>query len=158
MTITLATAAEQQAVVHSSFDLDRFYPHAPSKVFAAFADAAKKRRWFAEGEGWEVFEYTLDFRVGGTEVSRFRFKDGPEIRNDTQFQDIVDDRRMVFTYRMAIGPKPLSVSLSTVLLTPQNGGTLYTYTEQGVYFDGAERGRREGSTWLLDSLAAELGR
>lgn len=158
MTHTPATAAEEQAVVHSSFDLDRFYPHAPAKVFAAFADATKKRRWFTEGEGWEVFEYTLDFRVGGAEVSRFRFKDGPEIRNDTLFQDIVDDRLIVFTYRMAIGPKPISVSLSTVLLTPRDGGTLYSYTEQGVYFDGAEKGRKEGSVWLLDSLEVELQR
>jgi uncharacterized protein YndB with AHSA1/START domain len=57
----------------------------PARVFAAFANGATKRRWFAEGEGWEVLEFTLDFRVGGGEVSRFRFRDGPEIRNDTIF-------------------------------------------------------------------------
>lgn len=127
-------------------------------MFSAFADAAKKRRWFAEGEGWEVFEYALDFRIGGTEVSRFAFRDGPEIRNDTQFQDIIPDRRIVFSYRMAIGPRPLSVSLSTVELVPCSEGTRMTYTEQGAYFDSADavRGREEGSRQLMERLAEEL--
>jgi hypothetical protein len=44
-----------------------------------------KRRWFAEGEGWSIDEYKLDFRQGGSEVSRFRYQDGPEIRYDAAF-------------------------------------------------------------------------
>jgi uncharacterized protein YndB with AHSA1/START domain len=153
-----ADADESYPIAHASFVLDRVYPVPPARVFSAFADAAKKRRWFVEGEGWEVFEYTLDFRIGGTEVSRFAFKGGPEIRNDTQFQDIIPNRRIVFSYRMTIGPRPLSVSLSTVDLTRTDGGTLMTYTEQGAYFDSADsvKGREEGSRQLLERLAEEL--
>jgi hypothetical protein len=34
-------------VVHSTFAIERTYPVALSRVFAAFADGATKRRWFA---------------------------------------------------------------------------------------------------------------
>ncbi len=40
---------EQLSVTHSTFVIERSYPTSPERVFAAFADPAKKRRWFAEG-------------------------------------------------------------------------------------------------------------
>jgi uncharacterized protein YndB with AHSA1/START domain len=152
--------SDEYTAVHHTFTIERTYPHAPARVFAAFADQATKRRWFVEGEGWEIFEFTSDFRVGGTEVSRFSFKGGPEVRNDTHYQDIVPNRRMVFTYKMAVGPKPLSVSLATIELLPADGGTRLTYTEQGTFLDGADsaKGREEGCAWLFGRLADELAR
>ncbi len=29
-----------------------------------FADSAIKRRWYVKGEGWQIDEFTVDFRVG----------------------------------------------------------------------------------------------
>ncbi len=82
----------------------------------------------------------------------------PEIRNDTQYQDIVADRRIVFSYRMTLGDKPLSASLVTVEFTAVAGGTMVAYTEQGAYFDSADsaKGREQGSRGLLEKLAEEL--
>jgi hypothetical protein len=59
---------------------------------------------------------------------------------------------------MAIGSKPLSVSLSTIEFLPTAGGTLLTYTEQGAYFDdpSGPEGREEGTRGLLEKLATEL--
>ena len=70
------------------------------------------------------------------------------------------NRRIVFSYRMAIGPQPLSASLVTVELTPSGKGTLMSYTEQGAFFDGADlvEGREEGSRLLMEKLAQELAR
>jgi uncharacterized protein YndB with AHSA1/START domain len=149
---------ESISVAHSTFTIERQYPVPPARVFFAFADHATKRRWLIEGEGWEVYEFTSDFRVGGSDMSRFSYKGGPEIRNDTQYQNIVPDRRIVFSYRMTIGDRPLSASLVTVQFNAAAGGTLMTYTEQGAYFDGADaaKGREEGSRGLLEKLAAEL--
>jgi len=112
----------------------------------------------AEGEGWTVNKFTLDFSVGGSEISRFRYLDGPEITYDAIIQDIVPNRRIVFAYRMAVGSNPISVSLSTVELVPSGNGTRLTYTEQGAYFDDADapKSREEGSRGLLEKLAEEL--
>ena len=40
----------EPSVIHNTFVLERNYPEPPKTVFAAFADARKKRRWFAEGD------------------------------------------------------------------------------------------------------------
>jgi len=40
----------ERTVNHSTFVIERHYAAAPERVFAAFADPAKKRRWFAEVE------------------------------------------------------------------------------------------------------------
>jgi len=155
-----ARLSDQHSVVHSTFSIERTYPVPPARVFFAFADKESKRRWLVEGEGWEIYEFTSDFRIGGSDVSRFSYRGGPEIRNDTQFQDIVADRRIVFSYRMAIGPTALSASLATVEFVPSGTGTLLTYTEQGAFFDGADsaKGREQGSRGLLEKLAEELQR
>jgi uncharacterized protein YndB with AHSA1/START domain len=152
------TTANQRSVVHSTFSIERMYPSPPSRVFAAFSNQGTKRRWFAEGEGWEVDEFTLDFRVGGREVSRFRFKGGPPMSNDTVYLDIVPDRRIVFAYTMTVGDKRISVSLTTVEIAPSGDGTRLVYTEQGAFFDGADKpeGREAGCRELLEKLGEEL--
>jgi uncharacterized protein YndB with AHSA1/START domain len=150
--------ANQRSVVHSTFSIERTYPSPPARVFAAFSNQATKRRWFAEGEGWEVDEFTLDFRVGGGEVSRFRFKGGAPMGNDTVYLDIVPERRIVLAYTMTVGDKRISVSLATVEIVPSGDGTRLVYTEQGAFFDGADKpaGREAGCRALFERLGEEL--
>lgn len=149
---------KEAPVIHSTFRIERVYPQAPARVFHAFADKEMVRRWRVEDEGCKVHEFSFDFRVGGSEVSRFSFTDGPEIRLDAQFHDIVPGQRIVFSYRMAMGPAPFSASLTTVELVPSGAGTRLIYTEQGAFLDGVDsaKGREEGSRALLEKLAAEL--
>ncbi|MCY1064916.1 SRPBCC family protein [Nannocystis sp. RBIL2] len=148
-----------ESVVHSTITIDRTYPVAPERVFAAWADPKQKRRWFAEGEGWSVLQFDLDFREGGREAARFRDeKSDAEIRNDGHYEDIVPGRRIVVAYTMSVGGRRISASLATVELRPQGDGTRLVYTEQGAFFDGADgpRMREQGWRELLDRLAAEL--
>jgi uncharacterized protein YndB with AHSA1/START domain len=93
----------ERSVAHATFTIERTYDAPPARVFKAFADPAIKRRWFAEGEGWQVEEFKVDFRVGGAETSRFRFRGGELVRNDTVYQDIVPDRRIIIAYTMTVG-------------------------------------------------------
>jgi uncharacterized protein YndB with AHSA1/START domain len=146
------------SIVHSTFAVERTYPVGAARVFAAFSDPATKRRWFAEGEGWHVDEFSVDFRAGGRETSRFRFKDGPPIVNETVYQDIVRDARIVFAYAMTVGDKRISASLASVELFPSKNGTRLVFTEQGQFFDGVEQPaqREEGCRELFDKLADEL--
>ena len=92
---------DEHSVIHSTFTIERTYPQSPAQVFHAFADKATVRRWRVDGDGFAIAEFSFDFRIGGGEVSRFSYAGGPEVRLDAQFQDIVPDQRIVFSYRMA---------------------------------------------------------
>jgi len=150
--------ANPPPVVHSTFSVERTYPSPPARAFAAFSNQATKRRWFAEGEGWEVDEFTMDFRVGEQEISHFSYKGGPPMGNDTVFLDIVPDRRIVLAYTMTVADTRISVSLATVEITPSGEGARHVYTEQGAFFEGAHaaKQRENGCRWLLEQLAEEL--
>lgn len=145
-------------IAHATISVERSYPQSPAKVWRAHADQATRRRWFAEGDGFIVDDYRLDFRVGGIEATRFRFgEDGPPMTQDAVFHDLIENERMVFTYTMTIAGAPLSVSTGTVELTPKGQGTHLRYTEQGVFFGDQDlRGREEGTRQLFERLAAEL--
>jgi len=158
----------ESAVVHSTFAIERTYAAPPARVFAAFANEATKRRWFAEEIGAEVDEFTADFRVGGREKSRFRFSGGPpgapppgtRMGNDTTYLDIVPDRRIVFAYTMTVGEHRMSVSLATVELSHSGGGTRLTFTEQAAFFDRSDGRelRNEGWRTLLQRLDHEVSK
>jgi uncharacterized protein YndB with AHSA1/START domain len=148
----------ERSVTHTTFTLERTYDAPPAKVFKAFADPAIKRRWFVEGEGWEVDEFVSDFKVGGVERSRFRFKGGEPIRNDTSYHDIVPNERIIFAYTMTIGEKRISASLATLQFKQAGSRTQLIFTEQGAFLDGLDSaGPREGG-WkqLLDALERAL--
>jgi uncharacterized protein YndB with AHSA1/START domain len=154
---------EQPSVTHNTFVIERSYHATPERVFNAFADPAKKRRWFVEGERHDVEQYELDFRVGGQEKARLRFREGSPIAglvltNDTSYQDIVPDRRLVFASTMALREKCVSVSLVTIELLPSATGTDLICTHQGAFFEGGDgpEMRQEGWRKLLDRLTAEF--
>jgi uncharacterized protein YndB with AHSA1/START domain len=155
-------AMEEQAVLHSTYTIERNYPATPERVFAAFADPAKKQKWFTGG-GSDVETFVMDFRVGGSEKTVRRFRPGTPfpgmtLTNDTTYQDIVTNRRVVLAYSMSLGEKRISASLATFELLQAEGGTKLVFTDQVAFFEGADgpEMRKQGWTTLLESLAAEF--
>jgi uncharacterized protein YndB with AHSA1/START domain len=142
-------------VTHATFTLERTYQTAPARVFAAWADPVTKARWFSTPTG----EHELDFRVGGREVNRANH-DGQVLTFESWYQDIVTDHRIVYTSALYGGAELATVSLTTVELTPADGGTLLTLTEQGTFLDGKEdpKWRQQGTGDWLDALGADLRR
>ena len=141
-------------VVHRTLSVERTYPAPPARVFAAFADPATKRRWFAEDPGFEVDEFALDFRVGGFERTRFRASGGAPGRNDTLVLDIVPEERIVFAYSLTAEEVRTSAALTTVELAADGGGTRLLLTEQVAFLDGVDgaASRQRGWGELLDRL------
>lgn len=145
--------------VHDSFTITRSYRQAPAKVFAAFATEQGKERWFSgPNEQWDRTERAFDFRVGGVEIIEGRWKNGTVSRMDAVYHDIVPDRRIVYAYGMKIDGTPISVSLTTIELTPEGTGTRLVLTEHGVYLDGYEDGgsRAHGTAELIDRMGTSL--
>jgi uncharacterized protein YndB with AHSA1/START domain len=151
---------KERSATHSTFVIERSYPVKPEKVFAAFSDPVKKRRWFAEGEKSESEVIEMEFWVSGNERMRFRGENGMVFTNHTIYRDILPERRIVFSYTMSLGDKCFSSSQSTIELLPTQGGTDLIFTEQAAFFEGADgpKMREEGWRLLLDQLAQELER
>jgi uncharacterized protein YndB with AHSA1/START domain len=152
------------SVTHATYTIERSYPIAPERVFAAFTDPAKKRRWFADSETGQAESYELNFKVGGNEVTRRIIQGGPykgtPLTNHSSFQDIIPSRRIVFAYTMSMGDTRISASLATVELLPTEKGTTLLFTDQAAFFEGADGApmREQGWRKLFEGLEKELAR
>jgi uncharacterized protein YndB with AHSA1/START domain len=141
-----------RSATHGSFTIERTYPAAPSRVFAAFASLEAKARWFGAPDD-PGDDRELDFRIGGHE--RLASKHGDTTHTyDAVYYDIVPGERIVTAYEMYANDDRISVSVATVELTPAGSGTRLVLTEQGVFLDGLDKNeyREHGTNALLDKL------
>lgn len=152
-------------MLHGSFSHSRVLAASPKAVFAAYADLGVRQRWFRIPSEPEAAHHALDFRVGGGENACGRFSAAgvaETIEYRSQFAEIVPDARIVYTYELFIDGQLRSVSLATVELVEDAGGTRLTYTEHYVFVattgDGsADRAEREAGTRLqLNGLHSAL--
>jgi uncharacterized protein YndB with AHSA1/START domain len=156
------TTQTSTLAVHSTFVLERNYPQAPERVFAAFAQPERKRLWYAEGDH-EIQEFEMDFRAGGSERFGYRFKEGhpiagSEIANEGAYHQIVPDGRIVMTARMSLNGKPILVQLLTIEFVRAGKGTDLVLTNQGTYLDweGGPQMIEAGWRGLIDRLQTYL--
>ena len=107
----------------------------------------------------------MDFRVGGTERARYRFKEGSPfpgvaLTNEGSYQDIVPNRCIVNASTMTLGDKRISSSLVTFEFLRTDKGTDLICTHQGAFFEGSDGPQMREAGWLklLEHLAKDLER
>lgn len=146
----------EHSIAHGSFTVERTYKHAPSKVFAAWANPEFKRQWFGSPDPNKPKD-EMDFRVGGREFNESEME-GKTYTFDLTYRDIVPDNRIVYAYDMTMNGERISVSLATIELFPIEGGTRMVVKEDGAFLDGLDRyqAREEGTNYLIDLLGRWL--
>jgi uncharacterized protein YndB with AHSA1/START domain len=149
-------AAVERSTTQSTFVIERTYEASAERVWSAWADPQRKREWFGPKE--LKGEHELEFRVGGHERMSVHTPDGALYVFDSEFRDIVEQRRIVHTYEMYRDEQRISVSVATVELEPLGDATRLTLTEHGVYLDGLDTAaeREHGTREMLAALGAAL--
>jgi uncharacterized protein YndB with AHSA1/START domain len=149
----------ERTVQHADFVIERRFDATPARVFRAFADAKAKALWFHGPDEWIGAVHEMDFRVGGSEISRAGPVGGPVHSFEARYLDIVPERRIVYSYDLHLDDFRMSVSLATIELRPDGKGTKLVFTEQGAFFGELDdpAGREHGTRELLDTLGATLG-
>lgn len=153
--MTSSTTSRTQT--HATFVIERDYAAPLDSVWAAFADADVKSRWFGPDDIQDP-EVSEDFRVGGIAINHGTM-DGRRSEFKAVYTDIVDRERIVYSYDMWSDGVHASTSITTIVFEPTAEGTHLTFTEQGVHLDGvhgpgpeAAAGREHGTAWLLDRI------
>lgn len=147
---------QARSVEHETIVIERNFSAAPARVFAAWASPKARAQWAVPNEEWESTEQGDDFRIGGREISRFGPKGDPRYQAQTNYLDIVPDRRIIMAGTMSDAGQPISCSLATVEFLSAGRGTRMVYTEQAAFLDGRDAAstRRRGWKINLDKLAA----
>jgi uncharacterized protein YndB with AHSA1/START domain len=153
----------ENRVTHSTFVVERSFPKPPETVFAAFADPARARRWYAEGEGHELDEFTSDFRVGGKQTLRYRLGPGTPvagktINNQAHYHAIQPNRRIVMAQTMDLEDTRILAAQVTIELLPNSTGTDLILTNQGAFFENGLTPEMLEGGWrgLMEMLSKEL--
>jgi uncharacterized protein YndB with AHSA1/START domain len=145
----------EPSVSHATFSIERRYKARIARVYRALSEPGAKQKWFSPPETWGRDEHTMDFRVGGIETSVGGPAGGPVHAFRAIYQDIVPERRIVYSYDMMLDDVRISVSVASFELTPDGDHTRLKFTEMGAYLDGFDDGgriREGGTRVLLDNL------
>jgi uncharacterized protein YndB with AHSA1/START domain len=144
---------------HSTIVLERTYEATPARVFAAWSDPKALQTWGSPGEGWEQTLEKFEFTEGGGALSKFWPIGGPVYVNQTRYEDIVPNERIVSSGQMTEGDKRLFVGLLTVEFHAAGQDCRMIMTEQGVFLDGHDVPENHEAGWgqMLDQLGRYLG-
>lgn len=136
--------------------ITRRYPAAPERVWRAWTDPQALSAWFGPGEPDSVLRADMDVRRGGSYRIRFRTPDGEEHEVAGEYQEVVPHERLVFTW--AWQSTPDRVSLVTVELHPDGGGTRLDFRHERFFDRAAREGHAHGWTLTFEKLDAWMRR
>jgi uncharacterized protein YndB with AHSA1/START domain len=152
------TTAAKSSVARRNIVLKRTYRAAPDRVFHAWEDVEARKRW---GKPWPEMDLVYDshdFRVGGTDTYRCGLDGHFNWAAEVQYLDIVRDRRLIYSERMAEEGKPQSTALIAVEFFAKGKETLQVVTIDILTLDDSSMLEGYAGSWepVLDNIAGEF--
>ncbi|CAM2009546.1 SRPBCC family protein [Acanthopleuribacter pedis] len=131
----------------SDITLSRVFDAPVNLVFQAWRDPAMMSRWFFPGD--MLCTATCDFRVGGRYRLDMRGRDGQAFPHHGEYRDIVEARRISFTWNS----DSVSDTLVTVSFEDLGAQTRLTLVHQGLATENAREKHNEGWQGCFENLA-----
>ena len=125
----------------------------PEKVYAAWTDPQQMMRWWRPWQT-DTTHVEADVRIGGRFRVVTRPVDGEPHEVTGQYQQIVPNEKLVFTWAWKSTPE--RESLVTVDLKRDGQQTVLTLTHEQFFDETARDRHREGWNMILDKLGACL--
>ena len=140
--------------VKPSLTIKRRFNAAPEKVFAAWTDAEKMKRWMGPGQVFAKHTES-DPRVGGRYRIVMQAPSGEEFDISGVFREVIANEKLVYTWGGTLTPE--QQTLITVTFKHDGNGTLFTMTHE-QFFDADARDRhQQGWNGAMDKLDKYLG-
>jgi uncharacterized protein YndB with AHSA1/START domain len=152
------TTATTSSIARGAIVLERTYRAAPGRVFRAWEDVEARARWSKPWPEMDLVYDSHDFRIGGTDIYRCGLDGHFNWAAEVHYLDIVRDKRLIFSERMAEEGKPQSTALITVEFFAKGKETLQIVTINILTLDGSGMLEGYAGSWnpVLDNIAAEV--
>lgn len=124
----------------------------PAKIWAAITEPDQMVQWWGIDAG-PTLSAEADARPGGRFAVTFRMLDGAEISIGGAYQEVVPERKLVFSWEWPGGRE----SRVIFTLTPIDGGTELTLVHEQLPDEDARVSHARGWNALLDKLALFAG-
>jgi uncharacterized protein YndB with AHSA1/START domain len=129
--------------------VERHFDASAERVFDAWLDPARARKWLFAMPMGEMVSAEIDARVGG----RFRFvdrRDGQDIEHVGEYLEVARPWRLVFTF--AVPQFSTEYTRVVIDIVPAGSGCDLTLTHENVLPEYATR-NVQGWTGILEGLA-----
>jgi uncharacterized protein YndB with AHSA1/START domain len=133
-----------------SLTITRHYPVAPEKVWRAWTDPQALSHWFGPGDTDSVTRAELDVRAGGRYRIAFHTQDGEEHEVSGEYREVVENRRLSFTWAWKSTPE--RVSLVTIEMLPSAQGCELNFLHERFFDQQARDNHERGWTGTFAKL------
>ncbi len=140
-------------ITKPSLTIKRRFNAAPAKVFAAWTDPEKVKRWMGPGEV-KVLSAEGDARKGGRFNWVMQAPNGEKHDVSGTYREFVPNEKLVFTWAWISTPE--RESLVTLTFKPDGDGTLFTMLHEQFFDEAARDSHNGGWTSTMEKLAQYL--
>ena len=127
------------ATLKPSLTIKRRFNAPPAKVFAAWTDPEKVKRWMGPGEV-KALSVEANPRTGGRYRWLMQAPSGDQHDVSGVYREVIPNEKLVFTWTWKTTPERESLALT---FKADAGGTLMTLTHE-QFFDEEARDRHQG--------------